>query len=55
VKRTDKTVEYLAKAFVGESQARSRYAFYAKAEGYEQISAMFLKTAEQERSHFSSL
>jgi rubrerythrin len=54
----NKTVENLAKAFIGESQARNRYTFYAKvakAEGYEQISAIFLETAEQERSHASSL
>jgi rubrerythrin len=53
-----KTLENLAKAFIGESQARNRYTFYAKAakaEGYEQISAIFLETAEQERSHASSL
>ncbi|MCG7844384.1 MAG: rubrerythrin family protein, partial [Methanomassiliicoccales archaeon] len=52
------TLENLAKAFIGESQARNRYTFYAKAakaEGYEQISAIFLETAEQERSHASSL
>jgi len=51
-----KTIENLAKAFVGESQARNRYTWYAKtakAEGYEQISAIFLETAEQERSHAS--
>ncbi len=53
-----KTIENLAKAFVGESQARNRYTWYAKTakvEGYEQISAVFLETAEQERSHASSL
>jgi rubrerythrin len=53
-----KTMENLAKAFIGESQARNRYTLYAKAakaEGYEQISAVFLETAEQERSHASSL
>ena len=51
-----KTIENLAKAFVGESQARNRYTWYAKTaktEGYEQISAIFLETAEQERSHAS--
>ena len=55
---TKKTIENLAKAFVGESQARNRYTSYAKtatAEGYEQISGIFLETAEQERSHASSL
>lgn len=53
-----KTIENLAKAFIGESQARNRYGFYAKAakkEGYEQIAAVFTETAEQERSHASSL
>lgn len=49
-----KTIENLAKAFIGESQARNRYAMYskiAKNEGYEQISAIFTETAEQEREH----
>jgi len=49
-----KTIENLAKAFVGESQARNRYTIYAKIakkEGYEQISAIFLETAEHEREH----
>ena len=53
-----KTIENLAKAFIGESQARNRYTIYAKTarvEGYEQISGIFLETAEQERSHASSL
>lgn len=48
------TIFNLARAFVGESQARNRYTFYAKAareEGYEQIAAIFLETAEQEREH----
>jgi len=48
------TLENLAKAFIGESQARNRYTFYAKIarkEGYEQIGDIFLKTAEQEREH----
>jgi len=52
------TIENLAKAFIGESQARNRYTFYAKkakAEGYEQISGIFLETADNERSHASSL
>ncbi|MBD3244497.1 MAG: rubrerythrin family protein [Candidatus Moranbacteria bacterium] len=50
----EKTIKNLAKAFVGESQARNRYTNYAKAakkEGYEQIAAIFLETAEQEREH----
>lgn len=49
-----KTLENLAKAFVGESQARNRYTLYskvAKKEGFEQIAAIFLETAEQEREH----
>lgn len=53
-----KTLENLAKAFVGESQARNRYTMYAKVaqkEGYEQIGAIFLETAEQEREHASWL
>lgn len=49
-----KTLENLTKAFIGESQARNRYTYYAKAakkEGYEQISRIFLETAEQEKTH----
>jgi rubrerythrin len=49
-----KTFENLTKAFIGESQARNRYTFYAKIakkEGFEQISEIFLKTAENEREH----
>ena len=49
-----KTIENLSKAFAGESQARNRYTFYAKVakkEGYEQVSANFLLTADQEREH----
>ena len=48
------TIQNLAKAFVGESQARNRYTFYAKIakkEGFEQISEIFLLTAENEREH----
>lgn len=44
----------LLKAFAGESQAKNRYEFFAekaKAEGYEQIAAIFEKTALQEQSH----
>lgn len=44
----------LAKAFVGESQARNRYTIYskiAKKEGYEQIAEIFLETAKHERQH----
>jgi rubrerythrin len=49
-----KTEQNLLKAFAGESQARNRYTYFgkiAKKEGYEQISAIFLETAEQERTH----
>jgi len=49
-----KTLENLAKAFIGESQARNRYTMFAKiakTEGYEQIAAIFLDTADQEREH----
>ena len=52
------TMENLAKAFVGESQARNRYTMYAKVakqEGYEQIAEIFLVTADQEREHASWL
>ena len=47
-----KTEQNLLKAFAGESQARTRYTFFAsvaKKEGYEQISAIFMETAEQEK------
>ncbi|MCD6229505.1 MAG: rubrerythrin family protein [Candidatus Diapherotrites archaeon] len=50
----EKTIENLCKAFVGESQARNRYSFYAKIakkEGFEQISEIFLLTAENEQEH----
>ena len=48
------TIENLTKAFIGESQARNRYTMYAKIakkEGYEQISEIFLLTADNEREH----
>lgn len=48
------TEKNLLKAFAGESQARSRYTFFskqAKKEEYEQIAAIFLQTAEQEKEH----
>ena len=48
------TEKNLLKAFAGESQARNRYNFFAKKakkEGYEQIAALFLETAENERVH----
>jgi len=53
-----KTIENLVKAFIGESQARNRYTFYAKVarnEGFEQIAEIFLITAENEREHASWL
>ncbi|HNW05751.1 MAG TPA: rubrerythrin family protein [archaeon] len=53
-----KTIENLAKAYVGECQARNRYTFYAKValkEGFNQISDVFLETAEQEREHAKQL
>jgi rubrerythrin len=49
-----KTEQNLLKAFAGESQARNRYTFFAKTaqkEGFEQIAAVFLETAENEREH----
>ena len=49
-----RTEQNLLKSFAGESQARTRYTFFASAakkEGYEQISAVFLETAEQEKEH----
>lgn len=48
------TIKNLAKAFVGESQARNRYTFYAKIarkEGYMQISQLFEITAMNEKEH----
>jgi len=49
-----KTETNLLKAFAGESQARNRYTFFAKAarkEGLEQIAAIFEETANQEKEH----
>jgi rubrerythrin len=49
-----RTEQNLLKAFAGESQARNRYEFFASAarkEGYEQIGAIFQKTASQEKEH----
>ena len=48
------TEQNLQKSFAGESQARTRYTFFAsvaKKEGFEQISAIFMETAEQEKEH----
>ncbi len=49
-----KTEQHLLEAFAGESQARTRYTFFAsqaKKEGYEQISGFFMETAENEKEH----
>ena len=49
-----KTERNLQTAFAGESAARNNYTYFAsvaKKEGYEQISALFLKTAENEKEH----
>ena len=48
------TEKNLEAAFAGESMARNKYTYYAskaKKEGYEQIAALFLKTAENEKEH----
>ncbi len=48
------TEKNLLAAFAGESQARNRYSFFAskaKKEGYEQISAIFTETADNEKEH----
>ncbi|HUS75322.1 MAG TPA: rubrerythrin family protein [Methanothrix sp.] len=48
------TEKNLMTAFAGESQARNRYSYFAsqaKKEGYEQISAIFLDTADNEKEH----
>ncbi len=49
-----KTEQNLLAAFAGESQARNKYSYFAsvaKKEGYEQISEIFLKTADNEKEH----
>ena len=49
-----KTEKNLMEAFAGESQARNKYTYFAsvaKKEGYEQIAALFLETAENEKEH----
>jgi rubrerythrin len=49
-----KTEKHLLGAFAGESQARNRYTFFASAakkEGFEQVSNIFLETAENEKEH----
>ena len=49
-----KTEQNLMTAFAGESQARNKYTYFAskaKKDGYEQIAAIFLETAENEKEH----
>lgn len=49
-----KTEKNLMEAFAGESQARTKYTFYASAAkkaGYEQLAALYLETADQEKEH----
>jgi len=49
-----RTAENLMKSFAGESQARTRYTYYAsqaKKDGYVQISNIFMETAENEKEH----
>jgi rubrerythrin len=53
-----KTERNLLTAFSGESQARNRYTFFASAakqEGFQQISAIFAETADQEKEHAKRL
>ena len=48
------TEKNLQESFTGESQARNKYTYFAsvaKKEGYEQMSALFLKTADNEKEH----
>ncbi len=52
--KKSKTEKNLLKAFAGESQARNRYTYFAseaKKEGLEQISGIFLETADNEKEH----
>jgi rubrerythrin len=52
--RGSETEKNLLKSFAGESQARNRYTYFAsvaKKEGYEQISGIFLETADNEKEH----
>ena len=49
-----KTEQNLMTAFAGESQARNKYTYFAskaKKDGYEQIAAIFLETADNEKEH----
>ncbi|MGB9804388.1 rubrerythrin [Desulfofundulus sp.] len=53
-----RTEKNLVTAFAGESQARNRYTYFAsqaKREGYEQIAAIFLETADNEKEHAKRL
>ena len=53
-----KTEKNLLTAFAGESQARNRYSFFAsqaRKEGYQQIAAVFLETADNEKEHAKRL
>lgn len=52
--KNSKTEKNLMDAFAGESMARNKYTYYAsvaKKEGYEQVAAIFLETAENEKEH----
>ena len=52
--KDSRTEQILINAFAGESQARNRYTYFskvAKKEGYEQIAAIFLETADNELEH----
>ena len=52
------TEKNLQEAFAGESQARNKYTYFASVaqkEGYEQMSALFLKTADNEKEHMEML
>lgn len=52
--KRSRTEKNLLAAFAGESQARNRYTYFASAarnEGFEQISAIFLETADNEKEH----
>jgi rubrerythrin len=54
----NQTIQNLTKAFIGESQARNRYTFYAKIarqEGFEQIAEILLITADNEKEHAKRL
>jgi rubrerythrin len=49
-----RTEQCLKDAFAGESQARNKYTYFAsmaRKQGYEQVAAIFLETAEQEKEH----